>query len=252
MTDGQADNPVDELAEERARCWRAGEEPSVEEYVWAVSAVGGRDSRSPARRRHDGATQAAAGGRAHRTGPDATPTRVPERVGEFRIVREIGRGGMGVVYEAVHESRTAASLNSRVFVRKRKFRARFRRESQAAARLHHTNIVPVFDVGEHNGLWFYVMQLIDGRSLDAVVRDAGRAAADTVPLTPRSQESGVRSQESETQTPQGAAVNSHGSPHRRTGCRRPSVRTRPGRVAPRHQAVELDSRRARHRVGDRF
>ena len=61
--------------------------------------------------------------------------------------------------------------------------------------------MPVFDVGEHNGLWFYVMQLIDGRSLDAVVRDAGRAAADTVPLTPRSQESGVRSQESETQTP---------------------------------------------------
>ena len=46
-------------------------------------------------RREDGPTVA---------GPDATPTRVPERVGEFRIVREIGRGGMGVVYEAVHES----------------------------------------------------------------------------------------------------------------------------------------------------
>jgi len=205
MPDGQTDNPVDELAEEFARRWRAGEEPSVDEYVarhpeWAdeirevLPAVVMMEQLKP--RREDAPTLA---------GPDAQPTRVPERVGEYRIVREIGRGGMGVVYEAVQETlgrRVALKLLPASSFANDKFRARFRRESQAAARLHHTNIVPVFGIGEHDGLWFYVMQLIDGRSLDAVVRDAGRPSADTVPLTPRSQESGVRSQESEIQTPQ--------------------------------------------------
>src|SRR5439155_6638081 len=116
-----------------------------------------------------------------------------ERVGEYRIVRELGRGGMGVVYEAVQEPldrRVALKLLPASSFANEKFRARFRRESLAAARLHHTNIVPVFGVGEHGGLWFYVMQLIDGRSLDEVIRDAGWANADTAPLVARCEESG--------------------------------------------------------------
>jgi hypothetical protein len=73
--------------------------------------------------------------------------------GDFRIVREIGRGGMGLVYEAYQ-----GSLNRHLAV---KFRpecgdpARFRREARAAGRLHHTNIVPVFGVGEHRGRAYY-------------------------------------------------------------------------------------------------
>ena len=148
---------------------------------------------------------AAAGGRRPR-GPDPTQRRRACRSGSGSFASSARSAAVGWASSTRRcTSRWTAASRSNLpassFVNE-KFRARFRRESQAAARLHHTNIVPVFDVGEHNGLWFYVMQLIDGRSLDAVVRDAGRAAADTVPLTPRSQESGVRSQESETQTPQ--------------------------------------------------
>ena len=72
--------------------------------------------------------------------------------GEFRIVREIGRGGMGVVCEAYQ-----GSLNRHVavkFLPERGDLARFRREARAAGRLHHTNIVPVFGVGEHQGRAF--------------------------------------------------------------------------------------------------
>jgi eukaryotic-like serine/threonine-protein kinase len=93
--------------------------------------------------------------------------------GEFRIVREIGRGGMGVVCEAYQ-----GSLNRHValkFLPEHGNLARFRREAQAAGRLHHTHIVPVFGAGEHRGRHFYVMQYIAGRGLDVVLKE--RAAA---------------------------------------------------------------------------
>jgi serine/threonine protein kinase len=202
-TDGQSDDPVDDLAEEFARRWRAGEEPSVEEYVArhperadevrdVLSAVVIMEQLKP--RREDALTLAE---------PGPHSARVPERIGDFCIVREIGRGGMGVVYEAVQEAlgrRVALKLLPASSFANEKFRARFRRESQAAARLHHTNIVPVFGVGEHDGVWFYVMQLIDGQGLDKVVREAGWANAATVPLSPKSQKSGVGGQESDIQT----------------------------------------------------
>ncbi len=94
-------------------------------------------------------------------------------LGDFRIVREIGRGGMGIVYEAVQ-----LSLARRVALKVLPFAAtfdakhlqRFRQEAQAAAGLHHTNIVPVYAVGCERGIHFYAMQLIDGQPLDAVVR----------------------------------------------------------------------------------
>ncbi len=97
----------------------------------------------------------------------------PSQLGEYRLLREVGRGGMGVVYEAVQES-----LGRRVAVKvlpssfhHGKNRQRFEREARAAARLHHTNIVPVFGIGEHDGLPYYVMQFIEGRGLDAVLAD---------------------------------------------------------------------------------
>ncbi|HLJ09580.1 MAG TPA: serine/threonine-protein kinase, partial [Planctomycetaceae bacterium] len=94
-------------------------------------------------------------------------------LGDFRIVREIGRGGMGIVYEAEQ-----LSLGRRVALKVMSFAAtfdsrqlqRFRNEAQAAAQLHHTNIVPVFAVGSERGVHFYAMQLIEGQSLAVLIR----------------------------------------------------------------------------------
>jgi serine/threonine protein kinase/WD40 repeat protein len=98
----------------------------------------------------------------------------PRQLGEYRIVRQVGRGGMGVVYEAVQES-----LGRHVAVKVLPFHAaltatqleRFHREARAVARLHHSNIVPVFGVGEDKGVHYYAMQFIQGQSLDAVLEE---------------------------------------------------------------------------------
>src|SRR6185295_14890849 len=105
-------------------------------------------------------------------------------LGDFQLVREIGRGGMGVVYEAVQ-----MSLGRRVAVKVLPFAAalderhlkRFKHEASAAASLHHTNIVPVHFVGCERGVHFYVMQLIDGQSLAAAIEDLRRANHDPGP-----------------------------------------------------------------------
>jgi serine/threonine protein kinase len=98
-------------------------------------------------------------------------------LGDYRILREIGRGGMGVVYEAEQESlcRHVALkvLPGHALLDPRQV-ARFHREARAAARLHHTNIVPVFGVGQQDGLHYYVMQFIPGQSLDAVLDELRR------------------------------------------------------------------------------
>ena len=94
-------------------------------------------------------------------------------IGDYHIIREIGRGGMGIIYEAMQ-----LSLGRRVALKVLPFAAglddkylqRFRLESQAAAQLHHSNIVPVFGIGCDRGVHFYAMQLIDGVSLDRVIR----------------------------------------------------------------------------------
>jgi tetratricopeptide (TPR) repeat protein/tRNA A-37 threonylcarbamoyl transferase component Bud32 len=167
-------NLIDELAEEFACRWRAGERPSVEEYARrypehaeeirdVLPAVVMMEQLKP-RREDDTPVDASAG----------DPDRPPERIGEYRIIRQIGRGGMGLVYEAEQEAlgrRVAIKVLPGHLLANEKLRARFRREAQAAARLHHTNIVPVFGVGEHNGRCFYVMQLIAGRGLDQLIRE---------------------------------------------------------------------------------
>jgi WD40 repeat protein/serine/threonine protein kinase len=98
----------------------------------------------------------------------------PQQVGDYRIVREIGRGGMGVVYEAEQVSlgrRVALKVLPSPAGRDGTTLARFRREARASARLHHTNIVPVFDVGQDGDIRYYAMQFIQGQSLDAVIRE---------------------------------------------------------------------------------
>ncbi|MHC4933856.1 MAG: serine/threonine-protein kinase, partial [Planctomycetota bacterium] len=96
----------------------------------------------------------------------------PRTLGDFEIVREIGRGGMGVVYEAEQ-----ISLRRRVALKMLPFAGmldprqlqRFRNEAQAAAHLHHTNIVPVHSVGHERGVHFYAMQYIDGVSVAEMI-----------------------------------------------------------------------------------
>ncbi len=100
-----------------------------------------------------------------------------ERLGDFRILGEIGRGGMGIVYEAFQESlgrHVAVKVLPRQSLLNPRQVQRFRRESQTAARLHHTNIVPVFGVGEHEGFHYIVMQLIRGVGLEAILASLQR------------------------------------------------------------------------------
>src|SRR5262249_61756535 len=104
-------------------------------------------------------------------------TRTLQCVGDYRILREVGRGGMGVVYEAEQESlgrRVALKLLPPHALLDARHVARFEREARAAARLHHTNIVPVFGVGHHEGAHFYVMQFIQGQGLDEVISELRR------------------------------------------------------------------------------
>src|SRR5262249_11545212 len=94
-----------------------------------------------------------------------------------RIIREIGHGGMGVVYEAEQISlgrRVALKVLPWQAARDRTTLERFRREARASARLHHTNIVPVFEVGQDGQVCYYAMQFIQGQSLDAVIDELQR------------------------------------------------------------------------------
>ena len=105
------------------------------------------------------------------------------RLGEFRLLREVGRGGMGVVYEAEQESlgrRVALKVLPASMLTDPKQVRRFEREARSAARLHHTNIVPVFGVGQHEGTHFYVMQFIQGQGLDAVLDELKQLRRRTV------------------------------------------------------------------------
>ncbi len=95
-------------------------------------------------------------------------------LGDFRILRALGRGGMGVVYEAVE-----VSLDRRVALKVLPFGAafdprrlaRFRVESQAAAQLHHPHIIPVYSVGSEAGVHYYAMQLIEGTTLAQIISE---------------------------------------------------------------------------------
>lgn len=99
------------------------------------------------------------------------------RVAGYRIVRELGRGGMGIVYEAVHvglDRPVALKVLGTQAAPDSSGRRRFLNEAKTAAGLHHTHIVPVFDVGQVGGLCYYAMQRIEGSGLDRVLRTLRR------------------------------------------------------------------------------
>ena len=167
-------DPLDVVAEEFATRHRQGEHPSVAEYVQRYPELAEQlQELLPAvaamerLRRHKETVLAAhsGGGLASRVPPR-------QRLGDCRIVREIGRGGMGVVYEAIQETldrRVALKVLPPGMVASQRAQQRFEREARTAARLHHTNIVPVFGVGQEDGIAYYVMQYIEGRSLAELI-----------------------------------------------------------------------------------
>ncbi len=166
-------NPVEILAEEFLERYRRGEGPSVTEYVARHPALSDEIREVfPALVALEEAGPHPADLGSPRTLTTSGDGLMPDRLGDFRIKREIGRGGMGVVYEAVQES-----LGRRVALKVLPLGAladpaalkRFRREARSVAALHHSNIVPVFGVGEHAGYHFYAMQLILGQTLEAVL-----------------------------------------------------------------------------------
>jgi serine/threonine protein kinase len=121
-------------------------------------------------------------------------------LGDFRILREIGKGGMGVVYEAVQ-----LSLNRQVALKVLPFAAaldtrqlqRFKNEAQAAACLHHSNIVPIYAVGCDRGVHYYAMQFIDGQSLAEAIAQLRCRRAPTL-ASPKMAEGRVGAAEHDT------------------------------------------------------
>ena len=167
---GSAENPIDQLAERFLEEYRSGQSPAISDFVQRNPELEDeiRDlfpallwmeqlAPQPQKRRH---------------------TALPRRLGDYRILRETGRGGMGVVFEAVQEQlgrRVALKVLPWDVSADHTLQKRFHREARSAARLQHRNIVPIFDVGEHDNIHYYSMQFIDGSSCDSVLKQLRRA-----------------------------------------------------------------------------
>ena len=164
----------DELAEEFAERYRRGERPMLQEYVDRLPEMA-----DEIRRMFPALVEVEEVERDARDDAHLPPAVARHReLGDYRIIREIGRGGMGVVYEAEQVSpgppggaEGPAHPAWRATARRCE---RFRREAKAAARLHHTNIVPVFEVGRDGGVAYYAMQFIQGQGLDQVIGELAR------------------------------------------------------------------------------
>jgi serine/threonine protein kinase len=173
-----AADPLGRIADEFVEAFRRGKRPSVEEFArrYPEYADDIRDMLPALVLMEKAKSTDASSGQLLPAKASAVPAPL-QQLGDYLILREVGRGGMGVVYEAQQLSlgrhvaikvlRSHALLDSRQL-------GRFRRETRSAARLHHTNIVPVFGVGEQDGLHYYVMQFIPGLGLDEVLEEMKR------------------------------------------------------------------------------
>jgi serine/threonine protein kinase/Flp pilus assembly protein TadD len=173
MNEVSSTDVIDRLAAEFVERYRRGERPAMSEYTARCPdraeeildlfpALVVMENLKPVPPLPSGSDQAHC----------ATEVASLGRLGDYRIIREIGRGGMGIVYEAQQESlsrRVALKVLPRQMLTDNAHRIRFEREARAAAKLHHTNIVPVFGIGEENGLHYYAMQYIHGLGLDEVL-----------------------------------------------------------------------------------
>jgi WD40 repeat protein/serine/threonine protein kinase len=175
--DDSAIDPVGPLAEDFVARYRKGERPPLSEYIAKHPELADRIRQvfPLLAVMEEAGPEAALSPSPAGTAKDADhATPLCRQVGDYRILREVGRGGMGVVYEAEQESlgrRVALKVLHLHAGQDQRLLTRFRRESRAAAQLHHTNIVPVFEVGQQGDLCYYAMQFIRGQALDEVFRE---------------------------------------------------------------------------------
>jgi serine/threonine protein kinase/WD40 repeat protein len=163
---------LDQLAEEFAERFRRGERPALSEFTDRHP-----DLAADIRELFPAMVEM------ERADSTCEPTTSPlKQVGDYHIVRELGRGGMGIVYEAEQSSlgrRVALKVLSQHVGGDNETLERFKREARSAARLHHTNIVPVFDVGQDGGICYYAMQYITGEGLDQVIGELRRLRSES-------------------------------------------------------------------------
>ena len=172
MSQAENDISIDEIVDSFSARLENGERPSIEEYKQKYPHLADRI---------DGVLPALVLLENVDSDPNerklAVDDSIPEVLGEYRIIQEIGRGGMGIVFEAQHTTmrrRVALKVLPKSSAEKSNYLKRFHTEARSAGQLHHTNIVPVFEVGECEGLHFYSMQYIHGDSLDCVIEEVRR------------------------------------------------------------------------------
>ena len=163
-------NLLDQVVEEFTQRLRSGEHPSIAEYqekypklkteleeiLVSVTMIEQLKPSATSATEHDGLDEVSS----------------LQKIGDYTITDELGRGGMGIVFAATHDSlgrKVAIKVMPTPLVNTDKHIQRFKREAKAAAKLHHTNIVSVFGVGESDGYHYYVMDRIDGRTLSEIV-----------------------------------------------------------------------------------
>jgi serine/threonine-protein kinase len=128
----------------------------------------------------------------HNDSTTSIPSALPRQLGDFELLEEIGRGGMGVVYKARQKSLNrivALKMVREAQLATDEDRARFRTEAESAAKLKHPNIVTVYEVGTVGGQAYLCMEFVDGPTLAEKIRDSGplppRAAAQLVAVIAR-------------------------------------------------------------------
>jgi serine/threonine protein kinase/Flp pilus assembly protein TadD len=171
--DGALDSLVGQVADEFLRRQQQGENPKIEEYTARYPDA------APILRNVLASLRLI-----DQSAPPVAEEAASETLGDFHLLREIGRGGMGVVYEAEQ-----LSLHRRVALKVLPFAAtlderrlqRFKIEAQAAAQLHHGSIVPVYAVGCERGVHYYAMQFIEGQTLAAAIEEL-RTQTDATPV----------------------------------------------------------------------
>jgi len=101
----------------------------------------------------------------------------PQQLGDFEVIRKIGEGGMGAVYEGIQKRlnrRVAIKVLSHRLASDGEFLKRFQREAQATASINHPNLIQIFDFGEEDGIHFYAMEYAEGKNLSELLKQAGK------------------------------------------------------------------------------